>query len=44
MKSYHLVKWLPVLMGCIGLIQLALNAPDWSVVFFFFMILAYAIF
>lgn len=44
MKLYKLVKWLPVIMGSIGLIQLALDAPDWSVVFFFFMFVTYAIF
>nr|DAG95924.1 MAG TPA: hypothetical protein [Herelleviridae sp.] len=44
MKLYKLVKWLPVIMGSIGLIQLVLDMHDWSVVFFFFMALTYTIF
>lgn len=44
MRPYNLIKWLPVILGSIGLINLFAGALDWSVVFFFFMILTYAIF
>lgn len=44
MKLYKLVKWLPVIMGSVGLIALFAGAFDLSVVFFFFMFVTYAIF
>ena len=44
MKLYKLVKWLPVIMGSVGLIDLFTGAFDLSVVFFFFMFVTYAIF
>lgn len=44
MKLYKLVKWLPVIMGSVGLISLFASAFDLSVVFFFFMFVTYAIF
>ena len=44
MKLYKLVKWLPVIMGSVGLIALFADAFDLSVVFFFFMFVTYAIF
>lgn len=44
MKLYKLVKWLPVIMGSVGLINLFAGAFDLSVVFCFFMFVTYAIF
>lgn len=38
---YKLIKWIPVIMGCIGLIQLALGEFDSSIIFFIFMFITY---
>nr|DAF81126.1 MAG TPA: hypothetical protein [Caudoviricetes sp.] len=39
-----LIKWIPSIMGCISIIQLALGAYDWSLGFLLLMCFTYAMF